>query len=541
MCYFVHNENKRFVCQRKKYYLCSRLNNNNMAKVILFARVSTESQSYERQKAELLPLIYADGYSDSDIAIIQYKESAIKNDKDNRESIKRLEELIENEPIEGVYVSEMSRLARRDDVFYHTLEIMTMRNICLIVKNPMYIRTIDKDGKKNPMATVLLAFMQYTATSEMDIKKERMKTGVQQAIKDGKIVASRVKFGYKRDENNRPSINMDETKIVRKIFNMYLNGDSLGVIYNEVKHLTHWRNKVGEHRIYTILTDKTYIGKHEHFPYPPIIDENDFNIVQKRLTENKLVKTKTKNVYYCHGLIKWNNRTFTPANGGVKYTLYVDGKYNCVNMNVMDGLTKNVAFETLSLKKALMSKEERINLSNRLDTTLKKINGINKEIEDLNKESDRINYLFQKGKYSMEQYDYESDQVDDKIKKLKDEHNQLNVTALKIQASLDDDSKVSDQSLNLFVNMHNLTDDNEISSIIHEIVKSIQLEKIENGWNITYEFHDERFNTGVYYRYQKIGNRIKVHVIGLDGDEQDISGSWENRFKRPIRKDRIKH
>lgn len=508
-----------------------------MTKVILFARVSTESQSYERQKDELLPLIYADGYRDSDIAIIQYKESAIKNDIDNRESIKRLEELIDNEPIEGVYVSEMSRLSRRDDVFYHTLEIMTMKHICLIVKNPMLIRTIDKDGNDNPFASVLLSFLQYHAKVEMGVKKERMKTGAKQAIKEGKIIASRVIFGYDRDNDNRPIINENDSKIVRKIFNMYLDNNSLGVIYNEVKHLTNWNIKVssGEHRIYNILKDPTYIGKNGHFPYPPIIDENDFNAVQQRFKERKILKTKTKNVYYCQGLIKYEGRTLTPEFGGLAYALTLEkGKNYTINMNVIDGLTKNVAIQTLSFKSAFDSKISKELLSKKLDDTLKKIDGINIDIENHHAESDRIDYLYQKGKYTKEKYEHESSIVENEINNLIKEQNELRVSALKYQASLDDDSILSDKSLNLFNNMNNITNDNDISNLIHEIVESIQLEKIENGWNIRYKFIDERFNTDMYYRYISHSNKIYVYAVS-DGIEEDISGSWENRFERKKR------
>ena len=72
-----------------------------MAKVILFARVSSDKQSYERQISDLMPLIKADGYSDNDVAIIQHKESAIKNDVQNRKSIAELKDLISNNQIES--------------------------------------------------------------------------------------------------------------------------------------------------------------------------------------------------------------------------------------------------------------------------------------------------------------------------------------------------------------------------------------------------------------------------------------------------------
>ena len=87
-----------------------------MYKAILFCRVSSDKQTLDRQITDLTPVANRDGYTDSDIKVIQHKESATKNDIYNRKSIRELTELIESNPIECVYVTEISRLARRNDV-----------------------------------------------------------------------------------------------------------------------------------------------------------------------------------------------------------------------------------------------------------------------------------------------------------------------------------------------------------------------------------------------------------------------------------------
>ena len=63
----------------------------NNIKAIMFVRVSSNAQDFERQKTALLPLIKSDGYADNEIAIVEYKESATKNDFNSRQSLQELQ------------------------------------------------------------------------------------------------------------------------------------------------------------------------------------------------------------------------------------------------------------------------------------------------------------------------------------------------------------------------------------------------------------------------------------------------------------------
>lgn len=47
-------------------------------KAVIFARVSSIQQEYDRQISDLMPVVKADGYKGDEIYIIKYKESATK-------------------------------------------------------------------------------------------------------------------------------------------------------------------------------------------------------------------------------------------------------------------------------------------------------------------------------------------------------------------------------------------------------------------------------------------------------------------------------
>ena len=103
-------------------------------KCILLVRVSTEAQSFEEQKNELVELSRKDGYDGlvvdyksnitdteksktNDIIVIANKESAIKNDEEHRLGLIEMKEAIDMDAtINSVYVWEISRIGRNDNV-----------------------------------------------------------------------------------------------------------------------------------------------------------------------------------------------------------------------------------------------------------------------------------------------------------------------------------------------------------------------------------------------------------------------------------------
>ena len=502
-----------------------------MKKVILFARVSTQQQSLERQKDLLFPLIKDDGYDEDEISIVEYKESAIKNDVQSRKSIAEMENIINSESIEAVYVTEISRLGRRNDVLYYVFNLLEKKHIALIVQSPTLIRTINKDGSDNPMGQLVISFMQHLAVNEMKIKKERQKSGYERNKKEGHLTVSKVKFGYNRTNDNRPQINEYDASVVRKIFQMYLNGKSLGEIGDDVKYLTKWDIKSITQKIYAILKDSTYIGKNPHFPYPSIIDEDTFIKVAERLQIRNNKGHRTKFIYYCKKLIYLYGRTLSPCCAMHIYKVSIDNKSYSININVIDGLTKNLAIEAYSIISETDAHNKKENLIEAKETTSKKIMGIDANINSISTKLERLEDMYIEGRIDKNKYEFRYNKFKGEINYLLKEKENLNVSISSINDIVSNSDKM------LAVKMYNnldKVDDRQIVDIINEIVERIDLEKTDNGYIIRYTYKDIAYNEQVkdfYYKYIRKGGYIYLYEINDDdGTFTDFTGCWEKRI-----------
>ena len=113
-----------------------------MKKVIVLSRVSTEGQDLTQQTDEVLREVYKDGYTDSNIIIIEDKESAIQLSEEERHGLNKMKEYISTNPnINCVYIYELSRLSRIPLVLYSIRDYLVERRIQLICLKP-YFSTI---------------------------------------------------------------------------------------------------------------------------------------------------------------------------------------------------------------------------------------------------------------------------------------------------------------------------------------------------------------------------------------------------------------
>ena len=515
-----------------------------MYKAVLFARVSTKKQSFNRQRLDLLPLMYDDGYSDEEIKIIEYKESAIKNDIQSRKSITELVECIDANSIENVYVTEISRLARRDDVLYKVLAILEERHISLVIQTPQLIRTYEKDVKgnmiKNPIATVLIAFMQHLAVSEMEIKKERAKSGREAKIKEGCITSPHVKFGYVRVDK-KPQIDTESAALVLRIYNEYLNGNSVGVIWDNIKHLGLLKvsssiKHAGARRLYAILTDKTYIGENGHYNYPPLMDRELFFKVQERLKErtDNLKAYRTNNVYYCKGLIRYNGYKLTPSVGDALYTTKNCGEgFMSININVIDWLASVMASKVMAvINVADRAKRTNEYIERRVEL-LKTIEGIESKIKEMEGEIEKNNYMFQKGKRSVEVYEYEDNIIHENIEQLRKEKEDAERSSADIDALLLSPNETTPREE--FSKLIDMTSDNEIYDNVHRCIESIELTKVDKKTtNIHFVFKFSSYSMKYYYQYVRKGSHIELYKMDIETDQRvmNLSDFWDKRIIR---------
>lgn len=509
-----------------------------MKKAILFARVSTKHQDLERQKELLMPLIKDDGYQDNEIAVIEHKESATKNDIQNRKSIQDMKSLIATEAIESVYVTEISRLGRRNDVLYEVFALLSKEHIGLIVQSPTLIRTINKDGTDNAIGQIVISFMQHLAVSEMKVKTERSKSGIARRKKQGYLTSSKVIFGYKRDEDNKPIIDKENSKIVIEIFRLCLEGYGSGAIKSKVKHLARWDKTPQNSKIVRILRDPTYIGKNPHYPYPRIIDDETFNKASEMLSSRYTLKYKTKFTYYCQKLIYWDGMTLTPSLKDGSYIAKKDDKKYCsVNVDCLDGITRVLACYAFAEITEADNEEQRKSLLEAKEIAKKKIEGINLEIKAIERKITKVEDGYYDGDMDKDTYNFRKGKLKGEMDYLIKEKDSLSLTIMKSDNTLETDNDYMHFDVS-FQNLLDITDENRIVEIINKVIKSINLERVGNGWIIRYEYKDLLYNEmkkEEYFEYLK-PNMKDIKLIAHRYDEgvgmvvEDWSNSWEKRL-----------
>lgn len=511
-------------------------------KSIAFCRVSTTQQDYTRQIADLMPLIKSDGFKDDEIYIIKHKESATKNDINNRMSIAELRKIIENNPIEAVYCTEASRLARRGDVLYGVLSLLEEHHISLVIQTPTVIRTYE-NGKPNPIAHVVIAFLGQVAQQEMELKVERQKSGYAQKVKDGKVCSSRVKFGYARNKSGYAEINEEQAKVVNDIFGLYIDGMSVTAIWDRYKYTGIFSQKIGNNKsgwnlITNMLRDTTYIGKNKSFQYPPIIDAKLFGEVQKKMDSNQMIKSKLKYVYYCQGLLKCNAHTMTPAVSEVTYS-YRDtntGKTVGINMNAMDSLLWGLSVTAKAQMDSVANENRQKNIKRQLESITMELAGIANEKDKIGQQIKRATDIYIRGTISEDEYIFRMGDFEAQLSQLDKEEKALAQSKIELLAVLEKADKKHLQGSKDFYALAQITDDNLRKEIIQECIEYADVKVIEKGvFHVMVQYRDKSLNDSTYYRYEQRG--CKKHLYCCYGDFfEDWTDSIVQRIKRYERK-----
>lgn len=259
-----------------------------MKKAIIFPRVSTEQQSYEEQKKELINMAFADGYSQRQLVIIENKESAIKLDEEHREGIVDMKHCIETDKnIDCVYIWEVSRWARKKYILFNLEHYLVERKIQLKVKNPSIV-LLDENNELNANADWMFTIFAQLAETEMTLKIERFKRAKRERKREGYKIGGKISFGYYADETKKIHISNTEAEIVRKIFKLY-HTHSISQICDEIKKFGY---NFTHKRVNLILKNRAYISSlkdKDGLPvfYPRILTDEEFNEVQSLLEKNK--------------------------------------------------------------------------------------------------------------------------------------------------------------------------------------------------------------------------------------------------------------
>lgn len=145
--------------------------------VAILVRVSTEKQETDRQISELQAYADSRGYH-----VVQILTETVSGraDEVDRHGLHQAEELARTGRVTKVLVHEISRLARKNSIAHKFVENLEDAGVSLYW-HAQGIETLLPNGKRNPASAIMLALLSEMARSEVEVLRERIKSGLAEA------------------------------------------------------------------------------------------------------------------------------------------------------------------------------------------------------------------------------------------------------------------------------------------------------------------------------------------------------------------------
>lgn len=428
----------------------AKIKSNMIFRVAMYIRLSREdgdkeeSSSVTNQRDIITRFI---NENDNFIIVDEYVDDGYTGTNFNRPAFQRMIKDIEKGKINTVITKDLSRLGRDYIDTGRYVQRYFPENRIRYIALLDGIDTLEDAGMNDiaPFKSVI---------NDMYVKdiSKKITSALKERKTAGNFLAVTAPYGYKKNPENRYQlvINEEEAKVVRYIFRLYLQGNGLtkiakilteeeipvpGISRNigttrKTKLYNCWKQTT----ISRILKNPVYIGNLEQFKrkkvnykskkrvsvpkedrvicyntHEPIIKKEDFDEVQKIITENKAFSKSTKHDYLFKGFLycadcgaklylTYSDYAYKKY-GEYRYTTvcYTYSKYynQCSRHSNSIPILEKILIENIKkvcnaylnrdLEKELIEMVEKENKKNVLEQEYnKKINNIETKIEDLN-------------------------------------------------------------------------------------------------------------------------------------------------------------
>ena len=185
-------------------------NKQTMKKVVIFARVSTSIQDYERQVNELTAVANSNNWNVA--ATFCEKVSGAKKNAERKELSKMIDYVRTNN-IDMVLVTELSRLGRDTLQVLEVIEQFNKLGISLFIQN-YHIETLNDNGTINTMSQFLITILAEVARMERKTIRERVESGYKNYRANGGKVGR--KEGYRKSDIDMREQYAEEIRLLRK-------------------------------------------------------------------------------------------------------------------------------------------------------------------------------------------------------------------------------------------------------------------------------------------------------------------------------------
>ncbi len=486
-----------------------------MPKVILFVRVSTESQHLESQEDALRRAALYDGHKEEDIIVIGKKESAIKLDEEEREGLQELYHIIDNQDVDCIYIHELSRLSRRPPILYSVREKLLNSHVQLKCVNPSFTLLTPDKMRYDATANIVFSLFGAMAEQEMIEKKERFRRGKRRKAEEGKYNGGNIPFGYKKDPEHDNLIVVDEeqARLVRLCYDLYEKGYSQPKLAKEMEERGHSELKIS--LINHILNNISYTGykrcrkgsSYERV-YPVIITPEQFLRCRDAADDRSTRKFNAGHVYYADHLIKCEScgAIWSASGSKVRYRCYAsskadtiwkyeyhkEGEVKCTNktgisINILDSLLWHLAQQLECDYILNTAKEDQEKYRKQIASLKQKLGVVDSRLDDIDLKRERVADSYVEGLYSKDKRDEKLSKLDSEKKgilsrkvEMESElsHLELLLSDVTSKYNFDDVNGVYDtlkQYDELYKQMSMIENDKERSEIIHRHIKEIRV------------------------------------------------------------------
>lgn len=183
-------------------------------KAVIYARVSTNGQDYQRQLDELRA--YADRMGYKVVKVFSEKISGAKK-VEERAALSGLLGYVQNHEVDKVLVYECSRLSRRVVDFLAVIERLTEQGVSVYI-HQNGLETLQADGKPNPIAQLVLGVLAQFNSMERGLIRSRMESGYNHYRANGGKVGRKV--GYRKTDQQMKEEYAEELRLLRKGYSL---------------------------------------------------------------------------------------------------------------------------------------------------------------------------------------------------------------------------------------------------------------------------------------------------------------------------------
>ena len=183
-------------------------------RAVIYARVSTNGQDYERQLDELRS--YAARMDYEVVKEFSEKVSGAKK-VEEREALSDLLGYVGEHKVDKVLIYECSRLSRRAVDFLAVIEQLSEQGVSVVILQNG-LETLQPDGNPNPIAQLVLGILAQFNSMERGLIRSRMESGYNHYRANGGVVGR--KKGYRKTDQQMREQYAEELRLLKKGYSL---------------------------------------------------------------------------------------------------------------------------------------------------------------------------------------------------------------------------------------------------------------------------------------------------------------------------------